>query len=132
MPRVVPSQVVSYLEATFPITKEKRYSKVELNPQSIIALRTILEMCQEIPDELITLEGPGYVDYRTGLTGLRTEIEDWSSRQERRGRNLSFVPGKDQITPLDLILQTLLRCADATPSPQTKGLGFIEDDLARI
>ncbi len=73
MPRVVPSQVVSYLEATFPITKEQRYSKVELNTQSIIALRTILEMCQEIPDELITLEGPEYVDYRTGLATASTE-----------------------------------------------------------
>ena len=128
MPRVVPSQVVSYLETTFPITTEERYSKIELNPQSIMALRTILKICLELPDELIALEGPEYVDYQTGL---RTEVEDWTGRQERRGRNLSFVPGKGQVTPLDLIRQALSKCPDVAPSPQAAGLEFIRESNLR-
>lgn len=120
-----------YLEDVFPITTEERYSKIQLDLQSIMALRTILKLCLEVPDELMILQGPDYADYQAGLTGLKTEIEDWASRQFNRRRNLAFVPGKGQATPLDLIRLALIKCPDVAASPQTAGLEFIGESELR-
>lgn len=132
MPKVVPSQVVEYIENTFPIvTDEARYTKIDVTTARISALRTVIELTESIPSELIAVDGPDFIDFTSGVMALKGTISQWESRGERRG-NLPFVEGRGQKTGLDLVREVLQKCPDSAPSPETGGLEFIDDAVLRI
>lgn len=107
MPKVVPSQVVEYIENTFPIvTDEARYTKIDVTTARISALRTVIELTESIPSELIAVDGPDFIDFTSGVMALKGTISQWESRGERRG-NLPFVEGRGQKTGLDLVREVL-------------------------
>ena len=132
MPKVVPSQVVEYIEKTFPIVTDKgRYTKVQVTPPVLSAIRTVIELTESIPNELIAIEGPDFIDFISGLMSLKGTIFQWESTGEHRGFNLPFVEGGDQTTGLDIIRDVLKKCPDAAPAPGTAELGFIRDEALR-
>ena len=87
MPRVTPSQVTALIEQMFPITvDEERYTKIELTPQSVSGLQVIVDLVEDIPPELITLEGTDYINLRTGMTALKPKSTEGMTMQQRNGR----------------------------------------------
>ena len=133
MPKVTPSVVVDVIDRMFPSEQfrpEGRY-RVKLDPSTAAGLGTISRLTAEIPGELNTLEGRDYAALYAGVAGLQSEISDFTSRQERRGRYLTVVTGFGEATPLDLVREALVKCPDQAPSLQTAALAFIEDSELR-
>jgi hypothetical protein len=136
MPRVVPSIVVDAIERFFPQVKDdSRYTKFDIDYQTLSALESIHGLALEIPDHLITLSGEDYSDYLIGLSYLKSDIQKCRnfSPGQLRGKGPDYVSGQEkQVTGLDLIYQALKQCPDSAPEPSTSGFEFIEDEDFRF
>lgn len=132
MPRVVPSQVVTLIHRLFPFTamqKDTQQNLVYLELTHANQLAAIVELTDQIPPELINLEGDDYTVYASSLTAIRTAIATW---QARGGVHpLTCVPGFGNLNPVTLLRRSLELCPDESPAPSTVGLAFIPDQEFR-
>src|SRR5262245_42603984 len=126
MPRVVPSQVVALIERLFP-SHVQRSQDLILSRGHAGQLMAIIELIDKIPQELITLKGPDYTNLVVGINTLRQALVQWQMRDEP----IRGVPGYEGTGPIALIQQSLRKCKDEFPSPETTSLSFIRDDELR-
>lgn len=131
MPRVLPSEVVRVIEALYPGQIENDFQNILLVAANLSGLEVISELVEQIPNELIALQGAEYSGLLGGIAGIRSEIADVRSANDRRGRNMVHLTGFDDMTPVALIYTALKKCPDTAPSAQTAGLEFIEDEGLR-
>jgi hypothetical protein len=120
MPRVVPSQVVAVIEQWFPL-EIQRGQNFSPNRDNTGQLMAIIDLMEQIPPELITLDSPKYNDLVIGLNIFRGAFPQW----QMRDYPIKGVPGYSRTSPLTLIHQALKQCLDQAPSPQTAELSFI-------
>ena len=66
MPRVIPSQVVNVIERWFPLETQHN-PNFSLNRQNTGQLMTIIDLVQQIPQELITVNDSDYMDLVIGI-----------------------------------------------------------------
>ena len=130
MPRVLPSEVVRVIEALFPGQIENEFQSIVLVAANLSGLEVISRLVEQIPEELITLQGSEYSALIAGVAGIRSELANVSSVRELSGRNIVRLTGFDQ-TPVALVHGALKKCSDTAPSAQTAGLEFIEDEGLR-
>ena len=129
MPRVVPTQAVVFIDKLFPkhrdqLAGERRW----LTKQHEEQLVALLEVIQQIPSELITLDHDDYVEYICSIAAVRHMIEVWKTREDAQ---FNFIGGLRELSPIALIRHGLLKCPDEFPSGRTSDLKFILDDLLR-
>jgi hypothetical protein len=63
MPRVVPSQVVAFIEKVVPyLTKQTENQQINLTRDSAGELAGLLDLVSAIPDELLILEGNDFAE----------------------------------------------------------------------
>ncbi len=127
MPRVVPSQVVEFIEGFFPFSTtehECRNLSFGVGPKEAAGLTAIIDLVQQIPHQLIVLEGHQYASFITGLAAVRTAIFRW---QEQGRSSLEYMSAFDDLNPVYLIRTALSACPDEYPSPGTVALDFISD-----
>lgn len=131
MPRVVPSQVVDLIDRMFPWAAQT--DQIPGSPLAIGAvlprLAAIVQLADQIPGELIILEGDQYSLFVAGLTAIRTAIAAWIER----GDVISLDPirGLPDVSPIVLLRRTLALCPDEYPPVGTTGLNFIQDQELR-
>jgi hypothetical protein len=124
MPRVVPSQIVALIDDAFPQAKTDLRFPVYLGNAATV--KALVDLCQMIPPELITISGADYSDYVRGVASLETALNRWIHRG-----------GDDppteirKMSPLVIIREALSKCPDASPAPSTSGLNFIPDPVLR-
>lgn len=132
MPRVVPSQVVTLIDKLFPFTatqKDTQESRVHLELADAPRLAAVVELADQIPPELIVLEGDDYAVYTSSLAAIRTSIDTW---QARGGVHpLERLPGFGNLNPVTLLRRALKQCPDEYPAPSTVELAFIPEQEFR-
>src|SRR2546426_11449751 len=113
MPRVLPSQVVALIDRMFPFAAtqiDQQGARVSLGLAHSHALAAILDVTDQIPRELIIVDGDQYVAFTSSTTAIRTAISIWQSRGDIL--NLVHVPGLGELHPVTHIRRTLASCPD--------------------
>jgi hypothetical protein len=124
MPRVVPSQVVSLINQSFPGTQTM--PDFPIYSASAGVLSAIVHLTNEIPSELLTVEAEDYSDLVCALEGLTSVVNRWL----QRGGNDPPARIKAK-SPVSIIREVLTKCPDESPSPETAALSFISDAALR-
>src|SRR5258708_38683967 len=89
------------------------------------AVRTLLLLLRQVPDELITVPFADYTEYLQCQSSLTSALSVWDVGDQ--GPPARSVSGKD---PVERIRCTLTICPDENPPPYPD-LTFISDDIAR-
>lgn len=127
MPRVVPSQVVELIDQIFPNVKENPSSNFSINREHANIAAAIIELIDHIPSELFVLPTEQYIAIVSAVASLKSTIEVWKLREY----GLDKTPGFGKRNPVLLIRDSLSKCPDEFPSPETANLVFIQDDELR-
>lgn len=120
MPRVVPSQVVSLINLSFPGTQNT--PDFPIYSASAGVLSAIVRLANEIPAELLTVGAEDYSNLVCALEGLTSAVNRWL----QRGGDDPPARIKAK-SPVSIIREILARCPDESPSPATASLSFIPD-----
>src|SRR5947209_7802517 len=78
MPRVVPSQIVSLINESFPGTENR--PDFPIYSSSAGVLSAIVRLTNEIPTELLTIGAADYSDLVCASEGLTSAIDRWLQR----------------------------------------------------
>jgi len=127
MPRIVPSQIVEFIETSFPNIKEKPSDNFSLGKNHSAVVTAVADLIDQIPSELILLEGRDYVGLVAAVSAMRTTVEFWKVRDYGLGNT----PGFKERNPLLVVHSILSDCPDEFPSKKSKKLPFIEDEQFR-
>lgn len=122
MSKVVPSQVISFIDEVLPAAQNN--PTMRLGGDRASDLAGILSLVRDIPPELIQLSGADYTDFIVGVSGLEYMIRTWESR----GAGVNATQKIRGAHPVVLIRRTIAKCPDESPSPATVELAFIADD----
>ena len=89
------------------------------------AVRTLLSLLRQVPDELITVSFADYTEYLQCQSSLTSALSVWDVGDQ--GPPVKSSNGRD---PVERIRRILLVCPDEIPPPYPD-LTFIADDVAR-
>lgn len=132
MPKVVPSQVVELIDKMFSWAASDQSAKdgtfLEYPHAAFIA--PIVELVNQIPPELITIQGDDYVALVVSSEILRTAINMWPERGPTYKLGPG-TPGFGHIHPVALLRSKLSLCADQAAKHRTTDLLFIRDKAFR-
>jgi hypothetical protein len=122
MPRVVPSQVVSFIDNIFPQDVEmmKMYAIGDAN------LAAVLDLVEKIPDELLTMDQEAYGSLIRAKATIRNILSTWTSNLNAGHKPLDYSFHRST-NPLAHIHDALAKCPDESPAPGTSELNFITD-----
>jgi hypothetical protein len=123
MPRVVPSQIVEFIDAEFPFACARQPPTFDHADRD--ALSALVRLTEELPDELRTVSGRNYSFLLRGIETIRGTVANRVA--------FSFGVSLDQrlcnaIADVREILEPL---PDEAPSPATTELSFIRDAALR-
>lgn len=126
MPRIVPSQVVALIDKVFPEAQENRTAdKFTLHRDHALGLAGIVRLVDQIPDELLRLEGERYAEFIAALEGIRQSLETWP--HQGVSHQLGKIRGLYKLNPLSIVRGALASCPDDYPPEEIAGLEFIDD-----
>lgn len=124
MPRVIPSEVVKAIDLFFP-SLMKTNESLTMDGSYLPQIGGILGLIDEIPQELITLEGEEYILFKSCLSAIRASIA--ALQAGRAEMRLVKLPGYGEMNPLASIRNLLQKLPDQFPSFSTLDLLFIPD-----
>jgi hypothetical protein len=132
MPRVVPSQVIELIDSLFPDAKDERENApLPTGTDHSTQLSAILELVQQIPPELIVLDGVQYAEYVASIAAIRWSIQRWQLQQKTHIPLPMVIRGLRQHSTVTLIRQALAKCPNEFPASGTSELSLIYDDELR-
>lgn len=121
MPRVVPSQVVSFIDQTF------ENDAVNVSHSTAGMFSALVRLVEQIPQELFTLGSSDYDDLVCGVEAIRNAVVFW----QQKGVGFIGPPTVLNRKALSLIRSALIKCPDESPSPSAANLAFIADAALR-
>ncbi len=127
MPRVVPSQVFSFITS---ISLREYNDLVSMNEVGPAQLSAILDLVEQIPDELLTMDNETYGSLIRAKAQIREIPATWTSNRNAGFHLQAFQFSKSQ-NPLAHIRDAFAKCADESPAPGTSELNFIADEKLR-
>jgi hypothetical protein len=123
--RVVPSQVVQFIDQVFPwASTQITNTVVNLTRQRANGLAGLLELVEQVPEELLTMNGSEYSSLVCSMAAIRERLELWRAQQAVENE-LTNLEGLPQLSPVRLIRDAISHCPDETPAPATSELGFV-------
>jgi len=124
MPRVVPSQIISFIDGHFAFARLKERFNVDLQFKDRVS--ALLRLVDELPDELVAMTGPEYNRFVEDVETMRSTIELWNAHG-------ALTPNFD--VRLGSAITDLRRCVaemdDQLVPASTAGLLFIKDNDLR-
>lgn len=84
MPRVVPSQIVSYIGDVF--GGGLRQEGFHVDPQFADRVQALTRLIDELPSDLIALSGQDYNQFVLSVETLRTALTMWSAKVATNGQ----------------------------------------------
>lgn len=136
MPKVVPSQIVEFIDKRYPAVKEQlsgtgKTFSIGFNGQGIV--NTIIHLIDQMPNNLLTLAGDELVCFLEAYHELKSGIALWSSGSGGLRHEITEVKDGSGLNPITVIRNLLSKCPDQGYENSTTGLSFIEDQaLAEI
>jgi len=129
MPRVVPSQIVEFIDQTIPKAKLQTDSGgkgFSLNRPDQHPCAGVVDLIAQLPSELLVLSRERYTEFVASVAAIKDTLEIWKLRDH----GLSEIPRFGDYNPISFIRRALSLCPDEIPSKDTAELIFIEyDDL---
>ena len=122
MLRVVPSQVVVFIDSIFPATEEVIY----LNKVDSGQLSGLVELVEQIPNELLTMDAATYALFVCCKAKIKETLSHFTADRQA-GRHMSPFTMAGSKSPMRLIRDALATCPDESPAPSTAELTFITD-----
>jgi hypothetical protein len=124
MPRVVPSQMRKAIRDLF--FHGSNPGPISIPIQEAHRLTATLDLLEEIPTELITLDPADYSLFVSARSVIRNRLRVWESNPHQpQPIDSASLPGG--VDPLNLLYRALAKCPDVIPAPGTSELGFIAD-----
>jgi hypothetical protein len=123
MPRIVPSQVVSFIDT---IMSRQSTELVRMNSIGAGGLSAVLDLVDQVPDELLTMDKEAYGSLIRAKGTIREILGTWTSNQNAGHKLLDFNLHRSN-NPLLHIRDAFAKCADESPAPGTSELKFITD-----
>ena len=114
MPRVVPGQIVDFLNRTLSGSSLKS-----------VEISTVLDLVSELSPELLIISGNDYSSYRVSINAISDLIHAW---KVGKGNQPKEMEAKKALGTLQDLLS---KCPDEIPSPSTTELLFIADVALR-
>ena len=126
MPRVAPSQVVALIDHFIPAAQQQQPFSLDAG-MNAHAVAGLLELIDQLPGELLVLDGEHYAEFIMAVAALRNMHLTWQSA-DRDIRRVAFgTPPKMRAHPVTIVREALSRCPDELPSPHTTALSFVTD-----
>ena len=125
MPRIVPSQVVGFIDKVFPFAVEP-VKRVEFDQGHASQLATLIHLVEQIPNEVIVLDPTEYTMYITSLVAIKTSLSMWQGTERRHV--LDRTPGLGKMNPVTVVRSSLTKCPDEAIIASTAELPFIRDE----
>jgi len=129
MPRVVPSQIVEFIDLTFPKAKKQTDEGgrgFSLNRPDQHPCAGVVDLIAQLPAELLVLPGERYTEFVVSVAAIKDTLEIWKLRDH----GLDVIPRFGDYNPISFIRRALSLCPDEIPSKDTAELIFIrEEDL---
>jgi hypothetical protein len=94
-----------------------------IGSRSLIA---VLDLVDQIPDELLTMDSETYGSFILAKADIKDMLATWNANRTA-GHPLTTVNLHKTRNPLFLIGQALEKCPDESPAPSTSELSFITD-----
>jgi hypothetical protein len=126
MSHVVPSQVREVIKTLFPfVSTQKNDESVSLDYSHAESLAGIVHLIDQIPSELIHLNGADYINFIINVEAIRSAIKSF----EQRGNvnPFKFLPGFNRLNPVTMAFRALEKCPDEFPLKSVTKLLFISD-----
>lgn len=123
MPRIVPSQVVDFIDA-LPLSVLN--GVVRMGSIGAPALSSTLDLVDQIPDELLTMDRPSHAKFVYGKAQIKDILATWRANRTA-GHKLEAYQFSVSQSPLALIRDALAKCPDESPAPSTSEFNFISD-----
>ena len=119
MPRVVPGQIVEFIDEEFPFARSRQPPTFDHG--DIDALSALLRLTEELPDELRTVSGRNYSWFLRGIEIIRGTVTNRDAFGSHAPLDEKL---RNAIADIRAILEPL---PDEAPSPATAELSFIPD-----
>lgn len=120
MTKVVPSQILSFIDQFYPTAKST--PNIQVYSADSAVLGAIIDLADDLPIELLTISGDDYTNYVFGLEAMQAAIDRWNHHG-------TDTPPRshDGKSPIYLVREALSKCPDQNPSAQAVTLAFISD-----
>jgi len=127
MPRVVPSQVVAFIDKSYGAAPQGGFGSLDFNNgPTVEAITTLVE---QIPMELIALNAEDFSTFTASVAAMKYWVARWKS--SGNVGQLDKVRGYQQQHALGLLRGVLVKCPDEAPAANITGLEFIGDEPYR-
>jgi hypothetical protein len=124
LPRVVPSQVVSFIDRV--TLQSIPNGTLIFNTIKPAFLSTVLDLLNQVPDQLLTMNNDAYAALIQGRATINEMLVVWTSNRNA-GQNLQIFAYQPTENPLARIRDALAQCPDEFPAPGASELNFITD-----
>jgi hypothetical protein len=126
MPRVVPSQVREFIDNLPSYQAGQDATFVNFMNLGVPNLSAIVDLVEQIPDELLTMDPTAYASLVRAKAQIRVAI---SERIADRQANVTprSNPLHVAADPVRMIREALAKCPDESPAPGTSELKFVKD-----
>ena len=122
MPRVVPSKVVEFIDTTFRACEGIVY----LNQIEFGQLAGLVDLGDQIPDELLTMDATTYASLVCCKASIRGALSNFTADRQAGRHTRPFAVARNH-SPMQLIRSALAKCPDKSPTASTSELSFITD-----
>ena len=123
MPRVVPSQLRDFIEG---IRNYEFTESVSFDHFGSATLSAVLELVEQIPDELLTMDKEAYALLIRAKAQIKDALATWIANRTA-GHSLQQFSFHLSLNPLAQIRDAFAGCPDESPAPGTSELTFIPD-----
>ncbi|HXT26636.1 MAG TPA: hypothetical protein VN749_17595 [Candidatus Eisenbacteria bacterium] len=123
MPRVVPSQVRAFIDQ---LPLRTMTDAISHNQVGSARLSALLDLLEEIPEQLLTMDTDQYADFITAKAQIQDILDVWTSNRNA-GHQLTTSLFHAKTDPVGRIRAALDQCPDESPAPGTAELRFITD-----
>lgn len=128
MPRVVPSQVVAFID-TIPLPPSEGFS-TSLQGVDTAEVSGLADLLDQIPEELLTMDATAYAAFICCKARIRETLATWAARPNAGPDTERFLYS-GQADAIRGIRYALAKCPDESPAPATSELNFITDQDLR-
>jgi hypothetical protein len=123
MPRVVPSQVIAFID-TIPLPPAEGFTTI---PYSIdtAEFSGLADLLDQIPGELLTMDAATYASFVCSKSRINRTLSMWDAQP--RGQEATRLLSPEQADAIRGIREALAKCPDESPGLTTSELNFIND-----
>ena len=125
--RIVPSDVVTQVQRLFPNTTFDPTRRLTFYAGHRSHFSVILELVDQIPAELITLDSGDFLTFQAAVVSMRSQMAYWAAHGDQ---SFDLTPGYTT-DPVTLLHSLLSKCPDEAPASATTGLDFLTDEVQR-